>query len=87
MSESTQTITYGSIISISHIEDGDALIAADGFIKQSVVLKGMSSSMRSNSLSDQLSHVFFNSCLFLVCPKMSNAIKEGTLNKISGDDD
>jgi inositol 1,4,5-triphosphate receptor type 1/inositol 1,4,5-triphosphate receptor type 3 len=37
-----QKITYGSIISISHLSDEDALIAGDGLTKRSVVLKGMS---------------------------------------------
>lgn len=44
-----QSITYGSIISISHIHDDDALVAGDGFIKRSVTLKGMSPFVRSHS--------------------------------------
>ena len=32
--EETNIITYGSIICINHIEDGDALIGGDGFMKK-----------------------------------------------------
>jgi hypothetical protein len=50
MSDSNNSnITYGSVISISHIEDEDALLTCDGFIKNSVGLRGMSPHMRWNS--------------------------------------
>jgi len=42
-------IRYGSVISISHFEDDDALIAGDGFIKTSVILKGMSPYLKPQS--------------------------------------
>jgi hypothetical protein len=72
------TITYGSIISISHLQDDDALIAGDGFIKRSVILKGMSPYVKSHSKKFQLDHfknMYMSNCLFIVCPKFQNPAK------------
>jgi hypothetical protein len=32
-------LTYGSIISISHVQDDDSFITSDGFVKRSVMLR------------------------------------------------
>ncbi len=91
MSDSNNSnITYGSVISISHIEDEDALLTCDGFIKNSVGLRGMSPHMRWNSPKfsiEQLDHYFMGSCLFIVCPKMSNGAKREVLSVLYDDDE
>jgi len=35
----TSFITYGSIISISHVADDNSFIYCDGFVKESVILR------------------------------------------------
>jgi hypothetical protein len=36
---SYQYLTYGSIISISHVDDDDSFITSDGFVKRSIMLR------------------------------------------------
>ncbi|CAD8131502.1 unnamed protein product [Paramecium pentaurelia] len=73
-----EIIKIGSIVSISHLQDDDALIGGDGFIKNAVILKGMSPLNKLDTKDFNISYfsqMNMPNCLFVVCPRTSNGKK------------
>ncbi|CAK81479.1 unnamed protein product (macronuclear) [Paramecium tetraurelia] len=73
-----EIIKIGSIVSISHLQDDDALIGGDGFIKNAVILKGMSPQNKLDTKDFNISYfsqMNMPNCLFVICPRTSNGKK------------
>lgn len=72
-------LTYGSIISICHVENDDSFLISDGFVKRNIM-------MRNFETKDKLDKMwpFFNT-LFQIYPKISNLVKGEIQREIMGD--
>lgn len=96
-----QFLTYGSIISISHVSDSNSFITSDGFVKRSVMLRNFVHNTiiylilqhnidleDLNKNPDMKSRTYFNT-LFQIFPKFSNTVKFEILKEfeLPGEDD
>ena len=79
-------ITYGSVITISHADDPNAYILANGFSQNHLIVKNMfrknEDNIKEKTINKQ-NESFFSSCLFLISPVFSNNLKQDALSLIT----
>ncbi|CAD8132784.1 unnamed protein product [Paramecium pentaurelia] len=85
--EDLNYLTYGSVISISHVQDDHSFITADGFVKRSVCLKNFHhiDVVAAKNLGKMKSRPYFNT-LFQIFPKFTNNTKQEILKELQGEE-
>ncbi|CAD8103545.1 unnamed protein product [Paramecium sonneborni] len=85
--EDLNYLTYGSVISISHVQDDHSFITADGFVKRSVYLKNFHhiDVVDVKGLGKMKSRPYFNT-LFQIFPKFTNNTKQEILKELQGEE-
>ncbi|CAD8059333.1 unnamed protein product [Paramecium primaurelia] len=85
--EDLNYLTYGSIISISHVQDDHSFITADGFVKRAVCLKNFHhiDVVDSKFLGKMKSRPYYHT-LFQIFPKFTNNTKQEILKELIGEE-
>ncbi|CAD8068825.1 unnamed protein product [Paramecium sonneborni] len=85
--EDLNYLTYGSIISISHVQDDHSFITADGFVKRAVFLKNFHhvDVVDTKQLGKMKSRPYYNT-LFQIFPKFTNNTKQEILKELIGEE-